>query len=45
MSEVRFMTLQARVYRFLVRWGLLEHPYGEEYAQERFTGFGGDKDN
>jgi len=30
-----------RLHRLFVRWGLLKHPYGREYAKQRYTVFGG----
>lgn len=29
-----------RVQRLFVYWGLLEHPYGREYAKDRYTPLG-----
>ena len=38
------MSVGMRLHRILVRWGLLGHPWGHEYARERITLLGGVKD-
>jgi hypothetical protein len=34
---VIYRRVLTRVIGFLVRWGLLEHPYGREYAREQYS--------
>lgn len=36
--------LGLRLHRALLYWGLLDHPYGREYAKERYTPFGGERE-
>ncbi|OAQ54125.1 hypothetical protein HTG_00930 [Natrinema mahii] len=36
--------LGLRLHRALLYWGLLDHPYGREYAKERYTPLGGESE-
>jgi len=43
MRDLRLAAIE-RLNRAFVRWGLLRHPYGREYARTHYTLLGGQKD-
>ena len=38
------MKLIHRLQRLFIRWGVIKHPYGREYAKEHIGLFGGYRD-
>jgi len=36
-------TIAKRVHRAMVRWGVLKHSYGRQYAKDKYTVLGGVK--